>query len=97
MTQGCGVNNKIVIVGKGTAVGSTIIDNTEENRERAIKAFEKLAAPCFNARAETRKVQEQAKGTRAAIMDPLTKGRYRNQPCACGSGIKNKKCCGKGS
>lgn len=57
--------------------------------------------PSFDAREETRKetqrLEKTAKGTKAAIMDPRTKGRYRNQPCACGSGIKNKKCCGKGA
>jgi uncharacterized protein YchJ len=50
----------------------------------------------FDVRELTRKFQKAARGTRAAITRPELKGRFRNVPCHCGSGIKTKKCCGKG-
>jgi preprotein translocase subunit SecA len=50
----------------------------------------------FDSKEHMAKLQKRARGTRSSVMDPKKKGRYRNAPCACGSGKKIKKCCGKG-
>lgn len=77
--------------------GKSSLINTNQRQLDESKGVEALT-PTYNTQnTETLKVHKHPLATEAAIMDTKTKGRYRNKPCACGSGIKNKKCCGKGA